>query len=152
MYLCIHLGRQVVLQVYIRALSILDQTWHFRARSLCSVHAGLEQTDFCLKLCKVEVLILNHCSRLTLINAKIGNLSREFIHALRDFSLEVNHLPIVHASTFIDKALEARDLAPDFILHEHERSSLLSDFLNFFIDFSDLKDNFIVIFDGVFNV
>ena len=70
MDLSVDLIGQEVLQVIVSHLSVRDQTWHFFASLLNSIHAAFEDANFFLELCEVVILVLDHSFELPTVNAK----------------------------------------------------------------------------------
>ena len=152
MNLCVDFCRQIVLQVIVRDLGVLDETWHLITSLLRRRHSTLQKTELFLQLRKVKVLVLNHGFELPTINGHVIDFFHTFIKAFRDLFLKLDHVLIMHISAHVKKALKVSNLAPDLVLHRHELASLLPNVLHFLIDLLDLKADLFMILHGLFDV
>ena len=100
----------------------------------------------------MEVLVLEHSTELSLINADLLDLSDIIIHTLGDLPLELNHLTVVLSPALIHQTLIVRNLTSDLVLHQHKRSPFLPDLLHFLIDLLHLKCHLIVVLHRIFNI
>jgi len=109
-HLCIYLCWQVVLQVIVSYFGVLEKSGHFGCRLFYSCCAILQDSDFLLKLGKMEVLVLYHCFELSAVVAELLNLSGACVNALCQLFFELDEISILNASRLTEEVFEVFDL------------------------------------------
>ena len=100
----------------------------------------------------MEVLVLQHSTKLALVYADLLDLSDVLIHALSHLFLELNHLTVVLAPALVHQTLIIINLTPDLILHQHKRRPLLPYLLHFLIYLLHLKRHLVMVLHRILNI